>query len=70
MHGIDIKAGVNACFWNHDGICVNSLVTRGIGGFDYASKASCTYTILGSRLCFGFGETALDSGLRPDKGPV
>jgi hypothetical protein len=55
MHGIELKSGVNNCYWNINGKCTNTEVTRNkisqAFSRDWNSKQSCTYTILGIHLC-------------------
>lgn len=58
MHGIELKAGVNNCYWNIDGKCTNVVVTRNpipkAFSRDYESKQNCTLTIIGVHLCSGY----------------
>lgn len=56
MHGIELKSGVNNCYWNIDGKCTNPKITKEkvIGFHDWNSTMSCVYTILGCDLCSGY----------------
>ncbi len=63
MNGIELKSGVNNCYWNVQGKCTNETITRNklLDGFsrDWDSKQNCTLTIFGIHACFGY---------KPDKG--
>lgn len=58
MHGIQIKSGVNNCYWNTSGKCTNAKITRNKLPFDdlrdWDSEQNCTFTILGVHICGGF----------------
>jgi len=58
MNGIEIKSGVNNCYWNIKGKCTNHLVTRNDEQFgfsrDWDSKQNCTLTIFGISVCSGY----------------
>ena len=55
MHGIELKSGVNNCYWNVDGKCTCERVTRNKvspgHSRDWESKQNCTLTILGVNVC-------------------
>jgi len=54
MNGIEIRAGVNNCYWNLKGLCTNYKVTRNkIESVyrDWKSRVNCTMTIYGVYLC-------------------
>lgn len=55
MHGIELKSGVNNCYWNIEGKCTNQSITRNkipdAYSRDYDSKQNCTVTIIGVHLC-------------------
>jgi len=61
MHGIILKSGVNNCWYNYQGKCVNKIVTRSKTKMsrDWDSKQNCTLTVYGVHVC---------SGYKPDKG--
>jgi hypothetical protein len=58
MYGIELKSGVNNCYWNIDGKCTNIRVTRNsipqAFARDWDSKQNCTLTILGVHKCGGY----------------
>lgn len=59
MNGIELKSGVNNCFWNLEGRCTNPLVTRNpidkmFSSRDWDSKQNCTVTILGVHNCSAY----------------
>jgi len=55
MYGIELKSGVNNCYWNIQGKCSNWVITRNKNLHDFSrdwdSKQNCVYTILGVHLC-------------------
>lgn len=58
MNGIALKSGVNNCYWNVEGKCTNTIITRNKiqegCSRDWDSKQNCTLTILGIHLCGGY----------------
>jgi len=58
MHGIEIRDGVNDCWWNVDGRCTCARLTRPrityLNGRDYTSRVRCTLTQLGVHVCTGY----------------
>ena len=63
LNGIPVKSGINDCWWNKGGKCLNFAVTqnkhiliRNPGKYarDWDSKQNCVYTIQGTALCFCF----------------
>lgn len=58
MHGIELKAGVNNCYWNVKGKCTNPQVTHNkiMRGYskDWSSRQNCTFTILGVCVCSAY----------------
>jgi hypothetical protein len=53
MHGIEFKSGINDCYFNCEGKCVNKNVTRikTRMSCDWDSKQNCTFTQIGTELC-------------------
>ena len=55
MNGIELKSGVNNCYWNIDGKCTCKEITKNkipeTYHRDYNSKQNCTLTILGVHIC-------------------
>lgn len=53
MHGIELKSGINDCYFNCEGKCVNKIVTRSKTNMscDWDSKQNCTFTQIGTELC-------------------
>lgn len=56
MYGIQIKSGVNNCYWNVEGKCTNSEITRNevplnLFSRDWDSIQNCTFTILSAHIC-------------------
>ena len=58
MHGIELKSGINNCFWNIVGYCTNYNVTKNKKqsefSRDWDSKQNCTVTIIGVHKCSGY----------------
>lgn len=61
MHGIPLESGVNNCYFNMLGKCINKKVTRSetTKVYDLYSKQNCTVTIYGVHACGGY---------KPDRG--
>ncbi|MFA7114939.1 MAG: hypothetical protein WC214_05705 [Candidatus Omnitrophota bacterium] len=53
MHGIELKGGVNDCYYNIEGKCVNKAITRRKTNMrcDWDSKINCSHTQLGVDYC-------------------
>ena len=53
MNGIELKSGINDCYFNCKGKCVNKNVTRTKTRMscDWDSKQNCTFTQIGTELC-------------------
>jgi hypothetical protein len=56
MYGIEFKSGINDCYFNCEGKCVNKKVTRKKTNMscDWESKQNCTFTQIGTELCSGY----------------
>jgi len=58
MHGIELKSGVNNCYWNTKGKCTNWAITRNENPLDlkrdWNSKQNCTLTVLGVHICSNY----------------
>lgn len=59
MHGIELKSGVNDCYWNFEGRCTHPCTCRGGGMWighprNWDSKENCTLTQLGIQLCSNY----------------
>ena len=57
MNGIDLKSGVNDCYWNVEGMCTHKKWYKNIpSGFsrNWDSTESCTLTQLGTQLCSNY----------------
>jgi hypothetical protein len=53
MFGIELKSGINDCYYNCKSKCVNKKITRKktIMSCDWDSVQNCTFTQIGTELC-------------------
>lgn len=68
MNGIELKSGVNDCYWNISGKCTNQIITRNKLPLDFlsdlSSTQSCTYTQIGVGLCSCYYQQSSAEGCR------
>jgi len=53
MYGIELKSGVNDCYWNVEGRCTfdKYKMHYPYGQRDLNSKENCIFTQIGTQLC-------------------
>ena len=64
MNGIELKAGVNDCYYNYGGRCIHPVTCRGHGMWlghqrNWDSTEKCTFTQLGTQKCDNYKKDPL-----------